>query len=48
MEWMAGESPRDLIDMSTTLSISDGSGYSKWKRSDARRRLLDLVSSYLI
>lgn len=25
-------------------SLCDGSGYSKWKRSDARRRLLDLVN----
>ncbi|KAI8563856.1 hypothetical protein RHMOL_Rhmol03G0141700 [Rhododendron molle] len=44
MEWMAGESPRDLIDMSTTVSIGDGSDYSKRKQSDARRRLLDLVN----
>ncbi|KAE9445537.1 hypothetical protein C3L33_22565, partial [Rhododendron williamsianum] len=44
MEWMAGESPRDLIDMSTTVSVGDGSDYSKRKQSDARRRLLDLVN----
>ncbi|XP_058204689.1 uncharacterized protein LOC131318750 isoform X2 [Rhododendron vialii] len=44
MEWMAGESPRDLIDMSTTVSVGDGSDYSKPKQSDARRRLLDLVN----
>lgn len=47
MEWMAGESPRDLIDMSTTVSVSDGSDYSKRKQSDARRRLLDLVCNDL-
>ncbi|KAF7131931.1 hypothetical protein RHSIM_Rhsim09G0040800 [Rhododendron simsii] len=44
MEWMAGESPRDLIDMSGTVSVGDGSDYSKRKQSDARRRLLDLVN----
>ncbi|KAG5557406.1 hypothetical protein RHGRI_007601 [Rhododendron griersonianum] len=44
MEWMAGESPRDLIDMSTTVSVGDGSDYSKRRQSDARRRLLDLVN----
>ncbi|KAG5557403.1 hypothetical protein RHGRI_007601 [Rhododendron griersonianum] len=47
MEWMAGESPRDLIDMSTTVSVGDGSDYSKRRQSDARRRLLDLVCNDL-
>ncbi|XP_052199023.1 uncharacterized protein LOC127806070 isoform X2 [Diospyros lotus] len=44
MEWMDGESPRDLIDMSTTESIDHGSSYSKWQQNDAKRRLLDLVN----
>ncbi|XP_057476620.1 uncharacterized protein LOC130764404 [Actinidia eriantha] len=44
MEWMVGENPRDLIDMSTTEAIDHCSSYSKRQQSDARRRLLDLVS----
>ena len=48
MEWMVGENPRDLIDMSTTEAMDHCSSYSKRQQSDARRRLLDLVYNDLI
>ncbi|KAI7994782.1 hypothetical protein LOK49_LG11G01119 [Camellia lanceoleosa] len=41
MEWMVGDSPRDLIDISATESIDHGSSYSKRQQIDAKRRLLD-------
>ncbi|KAL6980378.1 hypothetical protein U1Q18_022021 [Sarracenia purpurea var. burkii] len=44
MEWMDGQSPRDLIEMSTTKSIDHGSSYLKPQQCDARKRLLDLVN----
>ncbi|XP_048325890.2 uncharacterized protein LOC107413651 [Ziziphus jujuba] len=44
MEWMAGESPTDLLSLSTGSSVDYGSAYSERKRFDAKRRLLDLVN----
>ncbi|THG07462.1 hypothetical protein TEA_003470 [Camellia sinensis var. sinensis] len=44
MEWMVGDSPRDLIDIAATESIDHGSSYSKRQQIDAKRRLLDLVN----
>ena len=43
MEWVVGESPTDLLSVSTGSSVEDGSAYSERQRIDARRRLLDLV-----
>lgn len=43
MEWMAGESPTDLLSLSSGSSVDYGSAYSERKRFDARRRLLDFV-----
>ncbi|GMN51106.1 hypothetical protein TIFTF001_020255 [Ficus carica] len=44
MEWMVGESPTDLVSVSTESSVDNGSAYSERQRFDAKRRLLDLVS----
>lgn len=44
MEWMVGESPSDLIYVSSKDSVDNGSNYLERQRSDARRRLLDLVN----
>ncbi|KAL7228702.1 hypothetical protein ACSBR2_007412 [Camellia fascicularis] len=44
MEWMVGDSPRDLIDIAAAESIDHGSSYSKRQQIDAKRRLLDLVN----
>jgi len=40
MEWMVGESPTNLISVSTGNSTE----YSDRQKEDAKRRLLDLVS----
>ncbi|GAV89069.1 APH domain-containing protein/ABC1 domain-containing protein [Cephalotus follicularis] len=44
MEWMVGESPNDLFALSANKSNDNGSNYSERQKSDAKRRLLDLVS----
>lgn len=45
MEWMVGENPSDLISASAGNSIAHVSGYSERQQTDAKRRLLDLVSN---
>lgn len=47
MEWMVGESPTDLVSVSTESSVDNGSAYSERQRFDAKRRLLDLVCDLL-
>lgn len=47
MEWMVGESPSDLIYMSSKSSVDSGSNFLERQQSDARRRLLDLVCGYI-
>lgn len=42
MEWMAGESPTDLLSISSGYSDHDNQSREKQK-VEARRRLLDLV-----
>ncbi|CAH9119036.1 unnamed protein product [Cuscuta europaea] len=44
MEWMAGESPTDLISMSSKVSCDHHSACSDTLQNDAKRRLLDLVN----
>ncbi|XAR52377.1 Cadmium-transporting ATPase [Bertholletia excelsa] len=44
MEWMTGESPSDLIDISTGRATVHGSTYTKQQQIEARKRLLDLVN----
>ncbi|XP_062155749.1 uncharacterized protein LOC133863711 [Alnus glutinosa] len=44
MEWIAGESPTDLLSVSTGNSVDHGSPYSGRQKFDAKRRLLDLVN----
>ncbi|KAK4778322.1 hypothetical protein SAY87_018509 [Trapa incisa] len=44
MEWMAGESPTDLISISNGESTYDGASYSEKQKLEARGRLLDLVN----
>ncbi|XP_061347044.1 uncharacterized protein LOC133292630 isoform X2 [Gastrolobium bilobum] len=45
MEWMVGESPTDLLSVSTESSVSGNvSEYSERQKIDAKRRLLDLVN----
>lgn len=44
MEWMVGESPTDLLSMSTGSSVDNDSAYAERQKFDAKRRLLDLVS----
>lgn len=43
MEWIAGESPTDLLSVSNGNSVDRGSPYSGRQKFDAKRRLLDLV-----
>jgi beta-lactam-binding protein with PASTA domain len=43
MEWMVGESPTDLLSVSTGNSTGEISEYSDRPNVDAKRRLLDLV-----
>lgn len=45
MEWMVGESPSDLINLSSKNPAPKGEMYLDSEQSDARRRLLDLVSN---
>lgn len=47
MEWMVGESPTDLVFVSTESSVDNGSAFSERQRLDAKRRLLDLVCDLL-
>jgi len=42
MEWMVGESPTDLLAISSGYSDHDNESHEKQK-IEARRRLLDLV-----
>ncbi|KAK7270349.1 hypothetical protein RIF29_23424 [Crotalaria pallida] len=44
MEWMIGESPTDLLSLSTGISVGNVSEYSERQKVDAKRRLLDLVN----
>lgn len=43
MEWIIGESPTDLLSVSTGNFIDHGSHYTERQQFDAKRRLLDLV-----
>lgn len=43
MEWMVGDNPSDLISISSKELIDHGSKYSERQKSDAKRRLLDMV-----
>lgn len=43
MEWMVGESPTELLSISTPESVVEGFIYSEKQIYDSRRRLLDLV-----
>lgn len=47
MEWMVGESPTDLLSMSTGSSVDNDSAYAERQKFDAKRRLLDLVCDLL-
>lgn len=42
MEWMAGESPRDLLFLSTE-SVDVPSGHEEKRKYEAKRKLLDMV-----
>lgn len=44
MEWMVGESPSDLIYLSSKTPAPKEANYLVKEQSDARQRLLDLVS----
>ncbi|PON63064.1 Tyrosine-protein kinase [Trema orientale] len=44
MEWIVGESPTDLLSVSTRSSADNGFTYSERQRFDAKRRLLDMVN----
>ncbi|KAL9419021.1 hypothetical protein AB3S75_036888 [Citrus x aurantiifolia] len=44
MEWMVGESPTDLISLSTGSSVDGSSTHSDRQKLDAKWRLLDLVN----
>ncbi|XVE99333.1 hypothetical protein REPUB_Repub03eG0189500 [Reevesia pubescens] len=44
MEWMVGESPTDLLSVTTTNSIKCSSKHLERLKVDAKRRLLDLVN----
>lgn len=46
MQWMVGESPSDLIYLSSKNPAPKGANYLEREQNDARRRLLDLVSKY--
>ncbi|XP_061996446.1 uncharacterized protein LOC133714364 [Rosa rugosa] len=43
MEWIVGESPTDLLSVSSGSSTDDSSTYTERQRLDSKRRLLDLV-----
>ncbi|KAI4351279.1 hypothetical protein L6164_005655 [Bauhinia variegata] len=44
MEWMIGESPTDLLSLSTRESVEEVSVSLERQKADAKRRLLDLVN----
>ncbi|KAM7504449.1 hypothetical protein LguiB_003353 [Lonicera macranthoides] len=44
MEWMVGDNPSDLISIASKELIDHGSKYSERRKSDAKRRLLDMVN----
>ncbi|KAK9019492.1 hypothetical protein V6N11_054010 [Hibiscus sabdariffa] len=44
MEWMVGESPTDLLSITSSNSNKHGSKYLERQKADAKRRLLDLVN----
>ncbi|WMV25610.1 hypothetical protein MTR67_018995 [Solanum verrucosum] len=44
MEWLVGESPTDLLMMSSEDSVVDQSTHGEGCQSEAKRRLLDLVN----
>ncbi|KAJ4828689.1 hypothetical protein Tsubulata_030758 [Turnera subulata] len=44
MEWVAGESPNDLLSLSGGNAVNNGSVYWERQKIEAKRRLLDLVS----
>ncbi|KAL6498253.1 hypothetical protein OROGR_028650 [Orobanche gracilis] len=44
MEWVVGESPTDLVSVSTGNSAGNVPEYSERRKVDAKRRLLDLVN----
>ena len=46
MEWIVGESPTDLVSVSSGSSTDDSSTYTERQRLDSKRRLLDLVCNY--
>lgn len=46
MEWMIGESPTDLLSLSTENSVGNVSVQLDWQRVEAKRRLLDLVCEH--
>lgn len=43
MEWVDGESPSRLLDQSNSNSSSHGSALSVRDKTEAKRRLLDMV-----
>lgn len=43
MEWIAGESPTDLLSLSSESSVDSLSTRSQRQKIDAKRKLLDLV-----
>lgn len=43
MEWIVGESPTDLLNVSSGSSTDDSSTHTERQRLDSKRRLLDLV-----
>lgn len=43
MEWIVGESPTDLLSVSTGNPVDLGSPYLERQKLEAKRRLLDLV-----
>ncbi|EEF29135.1 Ubiquinone biosynthesis protein coq-8, putative [Ricinus communis] len=44
MEWVVGESPTDLLSISAGNAVDHGYAYSERQKTEAKRRLLDLVS----
>ena len=43
MEWVAGESPTDLLSRSIGNAVDHGFAYPEKKKLEAKRDLLDLV-----
>lgn len=46
MEWIVGESPTDLLSVSSGSSADDTSTYTERQRLEAKRHLLDLVCTW--